>query len=215
MIYLRAGLFAEGPTDYDFFLELIDSLVVEIAAEVLGGGFEIARPVGIDAPAQARRSRREERIAAAIDASWEECTVFVIHSDGAGDHEAARCNLVDPGIVRARLRHPDLVGLACIPIRETEAWMLADGGAFCRIFNIDRAPDLPSDPESEMDPKRVLRAILASLGARPDRGIRKYYVELGREVRPAELRRLPAFRRFEADLRLAIASLAPPASAAT
>lgn len=209
MIYLRAGLFAEGPTDYDFFVELLDRLISEVAAEVLGGGFETARPLGIDAPVEARHRSREERIAAAIEASWDECTLFVIHSDGAGDPEAARHDQVDPGLIRSRGAHPDLAAVACVPIRETEAWMLADGSAFGRMFNMARALDLPRDPEAEPDPKRILRAVLSSLGARPDRGIRKYYVELGREVRPAELRRLPAFRRFEEDLRRVIGSFDP------
>lgn len=213
MIYLCAGIFAEGPSDYRFLFGLLDRLLETIATEALQGRrFESARPVGIDAPAGARKKRREERIAAAIDVSWNECTLFVVHGDGAGDPEGARHGLIDPGLALARARHPDLAAAACVPVREMEAWMLADAGAFSRIFRTDRAPDLPRDPESELEPKRVLADVLRGMGAQLESGAGRYHDELGREVHPAQLRRLPAFRRFEGELRTAVEAVAhlPP-----
>lgn len=41
MIYLRAGLYAEGPTDYDFLLPLINRLLREIAAQTFPGANEV------------------------------------------------------------------------------------------------------------------------------------------------------------------------------
>lgn len=58
MIYLRAGLFAEGPTDYHFLQGLIDQLVEELAVLVLPGGFHAAPTVGIDAPRSMRSRNR-------------------------------------------------------------------------------------------------------------------------------------------------------------
>jgi hypothetical protein len=73
---------------------------------------------------------------------------------------------------------------------------------------VSRAPLLPSDPEAELDPKRAVEEIIRSLGARlRPRGASDYYALLGAEVRPEALRRLPAFQRFEADLRSAIRQL--------
>jgi hypothetical protein len=83
VIYLCAGIFAEGPSDYRFLSGLLDRLLEDIGVELKGGHFDSAQPVGIDAPAGARSKGRDERIAAAIDASWEECTLFVVHGDGA------------------------------------------------------------------------------------------------------------------------------------
>jgi hypothetical protein len=206
MIYLRVGLFAEGVTDYHFLLGLIDRMLLDIAAEVLAGDFDDARPIGIDAPKGLKDKRREERIAAAIEASYGECTLFVVHSDGAGDPEGARRALIDPGVALARERHPDLKVAACVPVRETEAWMITDAAAFGRIFKTSRVPDLPQDPEAEIDPKRVLAEALREMGANVHRGIVGYYAELGRELRPSELRRLAAFRRFEGELRAAVGS---------
>lgn len=206
--YLCVGIFAEGPSDYRFLFGLLDRLLGTIGAEVLQGRFNSAQPVGIDAPARFRKKRREERIAAAIDASWDECTLFVVHGDGAGDPQGAKRGLIEPGLALARTRHPDLAAAACVPVREIEAWMLADAGAFSRIFRTDRIPELPRDPESEIDPKRVLIDVLRGLGAHLEGGAGGYHDELGREVRPAELRRLPAFRQFEAELRLAVVAAA-------
>lgn len=180
-----------------------------VAADVLEGRpFDSASSVAIDAPAASRKKRRAERISEAIDASWDECTLFIVHADGSGDPEAARRDLIEPGLTLAAARHPDLVAAACVPVREIEAWMLADAGAFRRIFRTERILELPDDLESELDPKRALTNVLRSLGARVDHTAGRYHDELGREAHPAELRRLPAFRRFEEDLRRAVQTVA-------
>jgi hypothetical protein len=76
------------------------------------------------------------------------------------------CTSYPPGIKRAREVQPDLAAAACVPIRETEAWMLADAGSFCRVFRRTQAPELPKDPEAIADPKRHLAEVLKGMGAR-------------------------------------------------
>jgi hypothetical protein len=187
VIYLCAGIFAEGKSDYRFLFGLLDRLLEEVGVAALQGRrFTTARPVGIDAPVGSPRKRRDERIAAAIDASWDECTLFLVHGDGDGDPEGARRSRIEPGLALARTRHPDLASAMCVPERMTEAWMLADAGAFSRIFRTDRVPDLPRDPESEVDPKRVLAEVLRGMGAQLEGGAGPYHDELGREVRPEQ-----------------------------
>jgi len=206
VIYLRVGLFAEGPTDYHFLQGILDLLVEEIAVDLFAGGFQIAPALGIDAPRSLRDRSREERVAAAIEASWDECTLFVIHADGAADPERVRREQIAPGMARALAVHPELASVACVPVRETEAWMLADAQAFSCLFETKRAPALPANPEAESDPKKVLREALVGMGARGV--VTKYYADLGKETKLAELRRLAAFQRFEADLRAAIVRVA-------
>jgi Domain of unknown function (DUF4276) len=130
--------------------------------------------------------------------------------DGAGNPAGARRSLIKPGLALARKRHPDLAAAACVPVREIEAWMLADAGAFSRIFRTDRVPDLPRDPESEIAPKRVLAEVLHRMGAKIEGRGGAYHGELGREVRPSQLRRLSAFRQFEEDLRTAAKVVSRP-----
>jgi hypothetical protein len=104
---------------------------------------------------------------------------------------------VEPGIALARERHPELAAAACVPVRETEAWMLADEAVFGAL-KIEA--QLPHDPEAELDPKATLKRLLAS---RPRRREEPYSF-FGANVRTAALRRLSAFLSFEDELRTAI-----------
>lgn len=203
-IYLRAGLYAEGPTDYAFLSPLLDRLVDELAASLFAGRYELGDCLGIDAP-QGAPANRAERIAAAIHEHWDRCTVFVIHSDGAGDPERARREQVTPGIDAARSRRADrpVAAAACIPVREMEAWMLADPDVFQLIGGT--TPRCPAAPEGELDPKATLRRLLGESGVRR---LRPDYAIFGANVRFECLRRLPAFVAFERDLTRALAEAA-------
>jgi len=44
VIYLRAGLYAEGPSDYQFLRPLLDRLLNELAAPLFAGNYEGHRP---------------------------------------------------------------------------------------------------------------------------------------------------------------------------
>lgn len=207
MIYLRAGVFAEGPSDYDFLLPLLDRLLDAVAASLFPGFYEVGSTTGIDAP-PGTTGGRAEKIAAAIHASWEECTMFVIHTDGAGDPDAARQNCVDPGLDAARAARPErsLIAAACVPVREIEAWMLADPDVFRTILGVGAEPGCPADPERELDPKATLRRMLAEGGAR--RTPERLYRLFGERVRFTTLRALPAFQVFERELTGAVREVA-------
>lgn len=72
MIYIRAGVYAEGPSDYDFLLPLLDRLLDAIAAPLFPGDYQVAATLGIDAP-RVTEGGRAERIAVAIHDAWETC----------------------------------------------------------------------------------------------------------------------------------------------
>jgi hypothetical protein len=101
MIYLRAALYAEGPTDYAFLRPLLDRLMDELAASLYAGRYELRECLGIDAP-PGDYADRAARIAAAVHAHREECTILVVHSDGNGDPEGVRREQVAPGIDAAQ-----------------------------------------------------------------------------------------------------------------
>ncbi|WP_437764433.1 hypothetical protein WMF27_35400 [Sorangium sp. So ce281] len=189
---------------------MINRILPPLAVEICKGGFYIDDARRISEPRRMRGASREERIAAAIEESWSECNLFVVHSDGEGAPDEVRRERIEPGLARARRARPELAAAACVPVRETEAWMLADPEAFCRIFETDRTPLLPPDPEAESDPKAVLETALCGLGARMGRGVEEYYAVLGAEVRLGALRRLAAFQQFDEELRKAIAAIATP-----
>ena len=208
MTYLCAGLYAEGPTDYAFLLPLLDQLLPLIAIEVLPEIPIIGPSVGIDADFRGP-AHRDARIAAAIRAHWDQCTLFVIHADGGGDPDRALREQVEPGIDSARTEYPDLAAAACVPVREIEAWLLADSGPFQKLLPSSDALALPDQLEGLIDPKKALREMLTASGGAALRGL-EIYDFFGVNVNPAELRRLPAFRRFEEDLAAAMRAASRP-----
>jgi hypothetical protein len=208
LLYLCAGLYAEGPTDYAFLERLSRRVLFEIATRVAPGNFEIADTLGIDAGTP--RPRRAERISTAIEESWDACTLFIIHSDGAGDPASARAEKISPAIEQVRERHPDAAIAACIPVREVEAWLLADATVFESLVasGSSRArPLLPPSPEKVLDPKRALDDVLRSLKLRV-RASGDYYAIFGERIDIAALRRLSAFRDFENELADAVGQIA-------
>jgi hypothetical protein len=141
-----------------------------------------------------------------IAAHWAECTLLIIHADGAGDPDEARRNCVTPGIEAARSKIPDIVTAACIPVREIEAWMLADAEVFRTLLGGKSQPALPAEPEREADPKLTLGRILKEGGMR--REPEELYRLFGEEVRFEALRTLPAFVAFESELSAAVQAVA-------
>lgn len=84
MFYVCAGLYAEGPSDDEFLIPLIDRLLLDLLSAHFPAQHHIGDTLRLpDDPSAGRR--REHRIAAAIASHWTTCTLFVIHSDGAGD----------------------------------------------------------------------------------------------------------------------------------
>lgn len=104
-VYLRAGLYAEGPSDYHFLCRLLDRLLDDLGAKLFPGRYEVADTLGID-DRPPHHHRRAERIARAIADHASDCELFVIHADGAGDPKGARLQNVEPGISAARAALP-------------------------------------------------------------------------------------------------------------
>jgi hypothetical protein len=200
VIYLRAGLFAEGPTDYDFLIPLINRLLPEIAAREFPGNNEVEDTLALDGPGK----DRPERISAALRAHEDEINLLIIHSDGDGDPVAAYRNKVEPGIVAARQAIPGkpVPAIGCVPVREIEAWLLADARVFEEQLGL--SVRLPKNPETEADPKRWFNGLFASRRRRFDP-----FPLFGEQVRFSELRRLSAFVEFEHALTTFVQSQGP------
>lgn len=195
MIYVQAGLYAEGRSDYNFLIPLLERLLDELLARHYPGrSTELPTPLALGA-GEDTGPRREDRVADVIRHNHETCQLFVIHADADGDAGRARSERFEPGARKGLAGLANVAAAACIPIQMIEAWMLIDREVIARLA-VD--PDaLPADPERERDPKRVLNDVLDSRG----RGRRpNVYQFVGENVRLAELRRLAGFRAFEAEL---------------
>ena len=209
MIYIRAGVFAEGPTDYDFLLPLLDRLLDEHAASLFPAAYELGPTARIGVPSNSDGGRAE-RMAAAIERWWDACTLFVIHSDGAGDPLSAKQRCIEPGLKTAGSSRPErsIAAAACVPVRETEAWMLVDPAVFHMLLGASATLSCPSDPEHDPDQKATLQRILKDGGLRRPQRVYAYF---GEHVRFETMRVLPAFKAFEDEL---VASLGQHAASA-
>ncbi len=207
-LWVRAGLLAEERTDYRFLLPLLDQLLTDLLARHYPGQHTLELSLGIGANA-ASGPRGASQIADAIAEHWNACSLFVVHSDGAGDPDRERANNITSGLLAAQKwaakawkLEPVLVA-ACVPVRETEEWMLADHGAFKGLLRSDAPAGLPSAPERVLDPKRELQRLLGDRNRQLNA-----YDFFGKNVTLDALRRLLAFRRFEAELLAAVHVLA-------
>jgi hypothetical protein len=105
--------------------------------------------------------------------------------------------------------------IAVIPVRETEAWTLVDGDALRAFFGIKMTnqqlgiPSKAREVEKLIDPKQVLESAIAkAVGTRRGKMKSAAFLEsISEKIELACLRQVPAFNRFENELKNALASL--------
>lgn len=218
MHYLGLALYAEGPTDYYFLRPLLLRLCEEICLNEANQSVEFGEEViSLNEPARMKDAPREERIIEAAREARGAWRIVFIHTDGAGSAERARATCAQPAIDRLAQELPnDGVGIAVVPIRETESWALADGDAIRRVFGTplsDEVLELPrnaADVETTRDQKRTLH--LAFLKTNPSsrkrrQGVSPMLNALGEAVSLDRLRRLSGFQALETELRLGMRRL--------
>jgi hypothetical protein len=145
--------------------------------------------------------------------------LLFVHTDGAGDPAAARSERVDPACqkIRAEIGLRGRLPVAVVPIRETEAWALANGDTLREVFGTSLGdeelgvPPAPAHVEGILDPKRTLEAAhTAAQGGRKGRRRRKaasMLEALGERVSLTTLERVPAFARLRQELVVALGEL--------
>lgn len=205
MMYLAAGLFAEGSSDYEFLPALLDRLLPVITANLFPGA--AINPTLVLRPPLGTRGSRAEKIAAAVRDKAEQFQLLIVHSDGKNRPELVRKQEVEPGfaaVASLEIEWP-IIPVACLPVWEIEAWMLTDPAAFRSQYGIE-APSLPKDPERDRDPKATLKRILKEGCVRSQS--ETPHALFGRRVNLASLDTLAAFRAFKAELTEGIRAVA-------
>jgi Domain of unknown function (DUF4276) len=135
--------------------------------------------------------------------------LIVVHHDGGSDPDDARSRWVSSLEDRWRAAGNSEPVVGVVPVRETEAWALADPLVLRAMLGRSRSdrslglPPRPADLERLPDPKRTLRLLFE----RHRRWDPEYLQGLGAGVSLDRLRELPAFRRWENDLEAALKSL--------
>ncbi|WP_288023762.1 DUF4276 family protein [Thauera sp.] len=218
MHYLGLTLYAEGPTDYYFLRPLLLRLCEDICLNEANQSVEFGEEVvSLDDPARIKGGSRDERIVEAAREARGAWRIVLIHTDGAGSAERARATCAQPAIDRLAQELPnDGVGVAVVPIRETESWALADGDAIRRVFGTllsDDALGLPHNAagvEAILDPKKALDD--AFLKTNPTsrkrrQGASPMLNALGESVSLQRLRLLTGFQALEHELRRGLEAL--------
>ncbi|EJB8380894.1 DUF4276 family protein [Pseudomonas aeruginosa] len=213
MRYLSLALFAEGPTDYYFLRPLLQRLCEDICVREARMPVEVSEVLGLDDPDTEERLSRDVRIARSAQMARGAWNILFVHADGANDPDSVREEQITPALHRVReLMGAEGLGVAVVPIRETEAWAIVDGSALRCAFGTelnDQELGLPPtrNVESITDPKIILqRAFTAThpTGRRLRQGTSPYLNTLGEQVSLDFLRRIPSFSSLENDIRLAL-----------
>jgi hypothetical protein len=165
MLYLGLGLFAEGRTDHRFLPEVLLKSVSDLCSRGTSSEVEIGPVQMLTYPVQFRGQGRPTQMVAAVREAWPGgIDVLFVHVDGAGDPEAAWENNAQPGVelIEQELGLEQYRVVPVIPIREMEAWGLADGDALRTVFGTSLTNaqlGLPShvrQVEALADPKQTL-----------------------------------------------------------
>jgi hypothetical protein len=178
---LVPGLVAEGDTDEVFLGTVI--------ARQLRALTDLA-PRSIDVQsvqyAGCRMTKDDSRIGAAVEELAGDCHLIFLHSDHRERGKADRLagHLVDRGVKRPII--------PLVPVKETEAWLLADPGVWERVPGADTSalPSRPREVERIPDPKAVLRTVLAGVAHRK---VGEHFAFAGDHVDLTMLAQLPAY----------------------
>jgi len=203
---VRATLAADGPSD-----RVLIHPIRWLIGEVLNPA-----PVELDL---AFASVTATPLHSRIDAALREypCDVLLVHRDAEGQRPDRSRREIHEALRRVSPAHSTV---HVVPVRMTEAWLLADQRAIrLAAGNPDGRERLTLPPlrrlESAADPKAILREALVTASALRGRKLQRFRRDMGQRVlRVAELiedyaslRALSAFTKLESDLRRALAEI--------
>ena len=173
---LVPGLITEGDTD-ELFLGRVIGRQLRALTDLA------PRPVDVQSVqyGACRMIKDADRIRQAIEELAGDCHLIFLHSDHRERDKAARhaCDDVVP----------------LVPVKETEAWPLADARVWGRVPGADRSvlPGRPREVEKISDPKAALRAVLAGVSHRK---VAEHFAFAGDHVDLAVLAQLPAYAEW-------------------
>ena len=185
---------------------------------------------GVDADYNRRSlpdgSRRVTKVEEATRQAWGGWTLPLVHADGGGDARTKRREQVEP-VLEACLQAPEsrdaaarsaVAGCAIVPIREMEAWALADREALGLAMGEQEPGEDSGEPprrarlvERIEDPKAMLDTFIqrrdGSFGRRGEDMKSIALEDLGSQIPLDRLRDVPSFRELEKELLESLARL--------
>lgn len=220
MSYLGLGLFAEGNTDYRFLRSVLKRATENLCLRQGRTMIDVGDVLEMPPPDRARNDALHRRIVEAVRDAIGGIHIVFLHTDGAGDPDGARTDRITPAVeaIEREFAAASPSVVAVVPVREMEAWALADGDALRDAFGVRHSnavlgiPDAPHQVESIPDPKQALhQAAQTAHGGR--RGHRRavsaarYFGPIGESIALGQLRFVPSYAAFEAELLRALKRL--------
>lgn len=188
--YLTMALFCEGREDERFLAGVIERQAGALG--LAGRGFS----VGTVEPQPCRTTRGAEHLDCAVLEAALAFDLVFLHND---HNERGKTSALQSRLGSAC--PPQTRFVPVIPIRETEAWMLADPNALPRGAVTNVLPANPRDVESVRDPKKPLAD---ALGRPLDAASAEY---IGERISLGRLGQVPAYQSFMQDLTKALKEL--------
>jgi hypothetical protein len=193
---LVPGLLAEGRTDELFLGTVIFRHLRDLTERACRHVVDVART---EIGAGRTTGDLDEVTNAALDLAGD-CHVICVHND---HNERGKAAQIAAALADHRCAIPVI---PLVPLRETEAWLLADPRAWAALRGSDVRvlPKRPMDVEKLPDPKKVLDAVLPSRGgrARDD-----YFDYLGQNIDLSVLARVPAYSAWASETEKALEGL--------
>ena len=207
---ITVGFVTEGPTDVRFLSNIIRRTFETVA-------FECATDIDVTAvgPIDVPKTNINDYVLTATQKAHDTGMMVVcVHADADDDTDVdALTHRINPAFMAAKLTlapqiNPNLV--AVVPVRMTEAWMLADKPALKRQIDTtlsDADLDINRLPERIADPKACIKeAIRLSLAHRTKRhrhglSINDLYEPMGVNTDLAQLASLPSYQKFQEAVR--------------
>ncbi|EKX65069.1 DUF4276 family protein [Streptomyces ipomoeae] len=187
------ALLAEGPSDPWFLLPLINRQVEALATDA-AGGFDFGDAFRGECFTVAPR----EQVLKEVESLLKDMDLVIIHHD---HNERGKVESLQGALSRPQDAER-VIGI--VPVRETEAWMLADPAALPEapasvVRDLVRSP---REVEKVTDPKKILAQAFGPRH-RPERD----FDRLGQHVSLDMLRQVPAYDRWVRDLHGALERL--------
>jgi hypothetical protein len=205
MRYLTSALVSEGSSDDQFLPRLLGRALTELC----NTEFEDAVDVADVQPIRDRRGPSSVAdVIELVEQHRASFSVIFFHRDQGANADRVATEWIQPLREMWGGRAEQLVAL--VPVRETEAWLLADGDALRSALGVpnwsDASMGLPAQPaqvERLPDPKRVLSDVMQ----RVSRSRTDHFTQLGELVSLDRLRAVPAYRRWWTETREALVRL--------
>lgn len=199
---LSLALYCEGNTDKHFLPKIIERTAEKM---ILSHATNYVDILPVTVKDVVKQERGKDILEAAMQAYGYD--VLIIHKDA--DHrtyEETKTQSIEPGCTLVQRSSKGVCKklVPIIPVREVEAWMIADREILRDLLQIrERLQNLHLPKravlvESDPDPKATLNRIIAKAESERRRKIerKEFYESLALEVRLDRLDQVPAYKKF-------------------